>query len=364
MESRSSILVVDDEPDNFEVIDFLLFNEGYNLSYVNSGKEALNNLDILKPDVILLDVMMPGIDGLEVCREIKSDSRWHHIPIIMVTALNAKEDLARCLEAGADDFVGKPISAIELRARIRSMLRIKKQYNELETALASLESVLQLREDMSRMIVHDLRTPITSILMSVELLLRSQLDTKQRQKLERILVATQRLRFLTDDLLIIAKAEAGKMTLNRVEVNLSEMSLAAVSDLNEVLQEKNIEIVSDVPEASQNIWLDANLFRRVFDNLLSNALKFSPSSSQIHLKIDYPEAQGIQGRIRIYDQGSGISEEVKQRIFEKFEIGKFISTVPQTGLGLAFCKMVIEAHGGKIFVEDNSPKGSVFTVEI
>ncbi len=125
------ILIIDDEESIFEVIEGLLLREGYDLTYVSSGKEALNQIEEIQPDAILLDLMMPEMDGLETCQQIKANQRWCHIPIIMVTALSSKEDLARSLEAGADDFLSKPINSIELRARVRSMLRIKLQYDAL-----------------------------------------------------------------------------------------------------------------------------------------------------------------------------------------------------------------------------------------
>lgn len=128
---KHSILLIDDEESIFEVIEGLLYREGYNLIYIDSGKEALNRIDEIQPDVILLDLMMPEMDGIETCKLIKSNEGWRHIPIIMVTALSSKEDLARSLNAGADDFVSKPINSIELRARVRSMLRIKLQYDAL-----------------------------------------------------------------------------------------------------------------------------------------------------------------------------------------------------------------------------------------
>ncbi|MBK4732587.1 response regulator [Oxynema sp. CENA135] len=128
---QHSILLVDDEASIFEVIEGLLYREGYQLSYLSSGREALDRIDEIEPDVILLDLMMPEMDGIETCQQIKANQRWCHIPIIMVTALSSKEDLARCLEAGADDFLAKPVNSLELRARVRSMLRIKLQYDAL-----------------------------------------------------------------------------------------------------------------------------------------------------------------------------------------------------------------------------------------
>jgi len=360
----NSILIVDDELDNFYVLEILLLKENYQLTYAANGHEGLSLLEIIKPDVILLDVMMPEIDGIEVCKRIKSHPDWQHIPIIMVTALNSKQDLARCLEAGADDFLTKPVSAIELRARIRSMLRIKKQYDFLQETLNSLTAALQLREDMARMIVHDLRNPLNNIFLFSELLLLTNLEEQQIHKVDQVLIAAQHVRSLTDDLLVMAKVESGKITLNPVDIDLCYITQTVVSDFQGIAQEKNIQIVSDFPEVEKSVFLDVNLFRRVLDNLLSNALKFAPPQSQIRIQIEYLMELTTKVRIRIYDQGPGINEELRQRIFEKYEIGNLIKGVSQIGLGLAFCKMVIEAHGGKIFVEANQPQGSVFIVEI
>ncbi len=131
--SSYSVLVVDDEPDNFDVIEALLPSETYQLHYANCGKDAIASLDKFDPDLILLDVMMPDLDGIEVCKQIKLMSKWHAVPIIMVTALSGKEDLARCLAAGADDFINKPVHSLELLARVNSMLRIKRQHDRIKS---------------------------------------------------------------------------------------------------------------------------------------------------------------------------------------------------------------------------------------
>ena len=135
---KSSILVVDDEPFNFDVVDLYLRGLDYNLHYAASGKMALDCLDSYQPDIILLDVMMPEMDGIEVCKHIKSMPKWRTVPVIVVTALSTKDDLARCLEAGADDFISKPVNRIELRARVNSMLRIKRQFDSMDK-LAQLQ---------------------------------------------------------------------------------------------------------------------------------------------------------------------------------------------------------------------------------
>jgi len=353
----SSVLIVDDEPDNFDVIEALLFKDGYDLKFATSGTEAIERLPLYQPDVILLDVMMPELNGIQVCRQIKANFTWQHIPIIMVTALHSPEDLALCMEAGADDFISKPVGGIELRSRVRSMLRIKKQYD-------SLANVLRLREDLAHAIVHDLRNPITNILLSGFILQQTSLQPKQEEKVTQIMTAGQRLRMLTDDLLTIAKVESGKFTLNRVEVNCRELIQETLADFSDISQQKQIKLVFNPPSVEKTLLLDTNLMRRVLDNLLSNAIKFSPENSEVKIALDYPQNEETQVKIQVFDHGMGIKPEVQQRIFDKYEIGNVVEGVPQIGLGLAFCKMVIEAHSGHISVQDNSPQGSVFIVEL
>ncbi len=171
-----SILIVDDEPDNFDVIQSFLANEDYNLHYAISGEQAIASLDKFNPDVILLDVMMSGLNGLEVCKQIKAMSKWQSVPIVMITALSSKEDLSRCLAAGADDFVNKPMNGIELRARVKSMLRIKKQYDRLQSFsklqrhnINSLSKDLnEIRLDLAAEFSHEFDYPLDIILETTE----------------------------------------------------------------------------------------------------------------------------------------------------------------------------------------------------
>lgn len=356
METQPSILVIDDEPDNFDVVETLLDSENYQMYYAPSGQQALDRLKSFQPDVILLDVMMPDLDGLEVCRRMKADPQWQAVPIIMVTALTDKEDLARCLGAGADDFISKPVNGVELRARVRSMLRIKQQYD-------NVQALLKLREDMVNMMVHDLRTPLAGILLSTEILRYPDLSPqKQQQKVNQIAIAGRQLQSLIDSLLIMAKLESGKMVLNYTEVDLCALCMSAVADVEAIAAQKQLTLVSELPEPGGLVKLDAAIFRRVLDNLLSNAIKFSPSNSQVTLRAEYLEVG--RAKVQVADSGPGVPENLRQSIFEKYEIGTLMQEVSQIGLGLAFCKIAIEAHHGSIFIEDHHPRGSIFTVFI
>lgn len=356
MEKESIILIVDDEPDNFDVIDALLSQESYQLAYVSDADQALNLLETSLPDVILLDVMMPGISGIDFCKLFKANPQWAHIPVIMVTALSTKEDLVQCLEAGADDFISKPVNGMELRARIRSMLRIKKQYDRVQ-------GLLQLREDMVNMMVHDLRNPLAGIIFSVGMLKRAKLSPeKQQQKIEQIELSGRKLQSMIDSLLMMAKLEANKMVLNYQPTDLYEICTSAITDFQPIAQQSNLEIISDLPISSGSVSVDAAIFRRVVDNLLSNAIKFSPGNSQIFLKATYLKNSGA--KVQVIDSGPGVNQATKEIIFQRYEIGNFQEGVNQIGLGLAFCKIAIEAHGGSITLEDNQPKGAIFTINI
>lgn len=351
---RPSLLIVDDELDNFDVLETLLMREGYDLRYAPNGKTALAFLENSPPDAVLLDVMMPEMDGIEVCRRIKSSPLWNHLPVIMVTALTAKEDLARCLDAGADDFISKPVNAQELRARIRSMLRIKQQHD-------NLQSVMQLREDMVNMMVHDLRTPLAIILMAAFIMKMPDRTTEELDKnIDRIEQAGYQLQSQIDSLLLMAKLESGTMTLNRTSIDLQTLCMEAVDEFEGIASQRQVTLKAQLPPVGSLVTVDANIFRRIIDNLLSNAIKFSRLDSEVILEAEYLGSG--KAIIRVKDSGFGVNTAVKQSIFEKFEIGTFLENVPQIGLGLAFCRMAIEAHGGRITVEDNIPQGAIFSV--
>jgi DNA-binding response OmpR family regulator len=200
--NNQSILIVDDEPDNFDVLEALLGSESYQLHYVSNGQEAIDSLEVFNPDLILLDVMMPGLDGIEVCKWIKSLPEWEALPIIMVTALTDKEDLARCLKAGADDFISKPVNSIELRARVNSMLRIKQQYEKIksfsqlqESTINILETNLnELRGNLARSLPHELNTPLNGIFGAFDLLIDDRHDMSD-EEIDEILILAKKSAF-------------------------------------------------------------------------------------------------------------------------------------------------------------------------
>jgi signal transduction histidine kinase len=358
MGKQPVVLIVDDEPANFDVIEILLFKEGYQLHYLDSGAKAIAVCAEIEPDLILLDVMMPDLDGIEVCQRFKTNLRSQHIPIITITALSDKEDLARCLDAGADDFISKPINSTELRARVRSMLRIKFQYD-------LIQSTIKLREEMMQTIVHDLRNPLIGVILGCDTLKGLDVPERAKRRIEQISKTTEKMRFLIDDILTIGRIEANKLTLNLTKLDIVEIARSAIADLAPMAAQKQIQLVGSFTEDPAMVTVDRHLMHRVMANLIDNAIKFSPAQSLIRVNIEYlpqnPDRLDLV-KIEVIDSGAGVSTNQKQVIFEKYEVGNAATGVSQIGLGLSFCKMVVEAHHGSIYVVNNQLTGSIFTI--
>ena len=358
MGNKQVVLVVDDEPANFDVIEILLFKERYELHHKDNGADAIASLVEINPDIILLDVMMPDMDGIEVCQHLKSNRQWQHIPVIIVTALSDKEDLARCLDAGADDFISKPINSIELRARVRSMLRIKSQYDHIQ-------ATIMLREEMMQTIVHDLRNPLIGLVLGCDSLKSLDLPDRAQKRVNQIGKTIEQMRSLVDDILTIGRIEANKLILNRTKFDITELAKSAIADFETLATSNQIQLLGEFTTEPAYISGDMHLIRRVLDNLIDNAIKFSPQQSSIILRIKClpknPDRQDLI-KIEVIDCGIGISAEQKQVIFEKYEVGNIVMGISQIGLGLSFCKMMIESHHGAISVTNNQPKGSIFTI--
>ncbi len=364
--SPKKLLVIDDQIANFDTLVGFLESETIELVYASSGPKAFALLEKTKPDLILLDVMMPEMNGLEVCQRLKQDPRYLHIPILMVTALNTKSDLAHCLEEGADDFISKPFDRIELRARVTSLLRIKAQYDQLTHLIELREEALQNRENLSNMIVHDLRNPLLSMILGIEIVLKyvDKPDKQERMlnRLQQMLLSGKRLNNMINDLLLMAKLEAGKLSIQEVSTDLKEFSEQIISEFRAIANFYHVHLQANIPDQPHWIMIDEPLLQRIIDNLLVNAFKFSPSDGIVHLSIIPLTDKKLQ--VTVSDQGSGISDEKAGEIFQVFEVGETRKNVSQIGLGLAFCKMTVEAMGGTLTLAKNQPQGAVFTVTI
>ncbi len=362
--TKPHICIVDDNHMAREVIAEQLSVESYRVTQVTGGLELLQTFDTLKPDVILMDVMMPYVNGYDVCQEIKQDPARSYVPIILVTALNSRDDMLRGLGSGADEFLSKPVNGAELRARVRTMLRIKNQYD-------SLQSIMQLREDLAHMLIHDMRNPLTvATLYNNILLKRNQLTPRDKEYAILIRDSLRNLTGFLDEILTTAKMEEGLLKLTCSPKDIGRLIEDVVKGHQEVAQLQGFQLKLDLPEERRLTSIDPTLFKRVLDNLLSNAFKYAPDQSEITLRLRYLKSNNDRSatpsfRLQVMDQGPGIAPENYERIFNKYEVVTLKQAgQEQVGLGLAFCKLVVEAHHGRIYVTPNLPQGTVFNVEI
>jgi signal transduction histidine kinase len=370
--SGGCVLVVDDTPTNVRLLTGILKMAGYEVVTAASGAEALAVLSDIKPgagpDVVLLDVMMPDMDGFETCRRIKAAPATAYLPVVMVTALHEMPDRVRALEAGADDFLTKPVDEVEVAARVRSLVRVKRQRDDIDFAYAELRRAESQRDSLTAMLVHDLRTPLTAIIGPIEMLtaeLAGQLDETQSELFTMCSRNAHRLLSLVNDLLDVSKMESGEMNLQLADTDPAHLIKDAADQLAPLAQKSGIELVRDNQPGMPTLRADADLLIRVLVNLLGNALKFTRRGGTITLSAHVNgEEPAVTFAVR--DTGEGIPQESFERIFQKFGQveGRQGGQTMSTGLGLTFCRMAVEAHGGRIWVESELGKGSTFSFTI
>lgn len=270
------------------------------------------------------------------------------------------------LRDGDDNIIGVVGMFQNINERKQYEFALQEKNTELEKLLQLREETLELREDMSNMIVHDLRTPLTTITLAAGMINKYGDRVGQKtlilRKAGQILDSAKQLEKMIDNLLFMAKLEAGKMLFNLIPTDLHRLGSEVIADFELIANARDIDLYSELPNFGQTIPVDATILRRIIDNLMSNALKFSPSGGQVTLSLEYLPENRL--KVKVADTGTGISEAEKQKIFQKFEIGTLKRNVSQTGLGLAFCKMAVQAQGGTLAIVDNHPQGVIFIVEI
>jgi signal transduction histidine kinase len=356
--AASRVLVVDDDEKNRRLLRDLLSVHGYPVTEAVDGEDALRQVAETPPDVILMDVMMPKLDGFDTCRKLQSDARTAPIPVLLVTALHERADRLRGIASGAIDFITKPIDTAEVLLRVRNVLRAKHLYDQRN-------ELLRMRETLSDMIVHDIRNPLLAITLSARRLEKPCDPAAVPQLAGTILEQVQFIEHFVADLLTVSKMEQGHLPLQRARENLAELGRSALRKHQLLAESKDIRLELAAPDAPCLAEVDKSLFGRLLDNLLGNAIKFAPKGSPVILRITPAGASGTACRIRVEDEGPGIPISYRETIFDKFKILQSKDPeLPQTGLGLALCRMVAEAHGGRIYVEPRQPCGSAFTVEL
>ncbi len=359
--SPPNILVVDDTPANLQLLVALLSEHGHKVRPVTSGELALRAARASAPDVILLDVAMPGMDGYEVCRRLKADENLHDIPVIFLSAHTELDDRIRAFEAGGVDYISKPFRVEEVMARVNAHVTIRRQREQLESSYRQLRELERMRDTLTHMVAHDMRSPLLALNLSIDCIgtyVAAGKTGPVTPFLDNARLALQNLIRLVTQMLDVSRLESGEMKLVRVDADVPRLLEEAAGALKSAAGTRRLTVEGG---KGLTVRVDTDLIHRVITNLLANAIKFTRENGTVVLRA-VPD--GARVRIEVQDDGRGIAEEDQKRIFEKFGQVEGATSRAGYGLGLAFVRLAVEAHGGEAGVESEVGRGSRFWFSI
>lgn len=358
---KDQILAVDDSPDNLFLLQTLLEEEGYEITLAENGRVALEQIERSPPELVLLDVMMPEMDGFEVTKRIRSNPKLPFIPILLITAYD-HPSVVQGLDMGADDFIRKPVEVDELLARVRSLLRLKHSVDERD-------EIARQREDFVSRLTHDLRTPLVAADRILNLMQQGALGEIPPPVLEAIITMTRSNRNLltmVNTLLEVYRYEAGRKYLSFSAIPVQQVIEEVIQELSALARDKKLSLEYQTAKQLNSIVMSDRLeLHRVFTNLLGNAIKFTDNGSvTVRLRNSPKTSEGHQSWvvIEVEDTGFGISPEDQKQLFERFRQGSHKRS--GSGLGLYLSKRILEAHQGTIKVKSELGKGTLFTVKL
>jgi two-component system sensor histidine kinase/response regulator len=358
------VLVVDDQEPNRLLLHDLLQLDGYQVHQAANGLDALALAGSCDPDVVLLDVSMPGMDGFEVCRRLKADARTAPVPVLLVTALDQRAHRLEGIAAGANDYLVKPIDRGEVSLRVRNAVRMRVMHRTMQDQFHALQRLERMRDDLVAMLAHDLRSPLTGLRGFLELAqdnVRDHLAPGFVDMLSEAIRSVDQLNGMIGDMLDVSRMESEQLPLHSEHADLLELAQRAAASIGPppAFHLVHVRIAGD----AIRVQCDPALIQRVLLNLMANAVRFSPSHCDVMVTV-LPRDDGAC--ITVRDRGPGIALHEQERIFDKFaQAGAARTTrTRSTGLGLTFCRMVVERHGGRIGVTSAPGAGSEFWVEL
>ncbi len=392
--SGKKVLLVDDNPMNLGVVADYLGEQGFTILIARDGQSALEKASFAHPDIILLDVMMPGMDGFETCRRLKEDPATRPIPVIFMTALSETAHKVTGFEAGAVDYVTKPIQQEEVQARLVTHLRlheltehlealVQQRTAELEQAYQRLERLDQAKSDFISVVSHELRTPLT-IIDGYSQVLKDDALIRQHEQLQgqvdSILVGAKRMLEIINLVVDATRIDQGGINLHPEPISLYEVGTWAMLHFRQATQERQMQVSVDGLAQAPEVRADPDLLRRIFIQLLSNAIKYTPDGGSITLTAQAASGADGQAEVEIVvsDTGIGINPDEQELIFEKFyRVEKASLHTSSTtrfkgggpGLGLSIVRGIVQAHGGRVWVEspgrdEQTCPGSRFVIRL
>ncbi len=362
----ATVLVVDDNAENRALAEAILVDEGYTVLLATGGEQGVQLFDRERPDCVLLDVRMPGVDGFEACRRMRALEGGADIPIVFLTAQRDLDTFDNAQSTGADDFLTKPVRPAELALRVQAAVKLRRLGSEVREHYALIR---RQRDDLVRhelqkeqlmaFVVHDLKNPVNSIDLQAQLLARlPDLPARARGPIARIRDEARMQLRLVLDLLDISKSEEGRLVPNLTDVDLEALIAEVLAALQLRAADAGVTLASTLE--TKRVAADADLLLRVLENLVENAIRHAPEGTVVTVS-----AHAVQDGValRVADAGVGIPPEARERVFDRFVQLDRDSSSSRTGrgLGLAFCKLAIQAHGGRIHVEDAAP-GAAFCI--
>jgi signal transduction histidine kinase len=399
-----TILIIDDMPFEVKLLSIFLNKMGFKVLTAYTGKKGIQAAEVAEPDLILLDVVMPQIDGFEVCQQLKKHPKTQDIPIIFMTAHSTDiDDKIKGFELGAADYITKPFEHQDVLARINTHLKLhhlqqqlrlqnqqlrdeinrrkqaeqalQKERNELversvrlSEANAKLAHIARLKDEFLANMSHELRTPLNAILGFSECLqeeIYGSLNELQRKSLQTLEDSGHHLLDLINDILDLSKIEADKLTLQIGTVSVNEICQASLRMTKEAAYKKKIQVSTTIDYSLETIEADVRRLKQILVNLLSNAIKFTPEGGRVTLKVvTHLEEGWIDFTVR--DTGIGIPKKQIKHIFEPFtQVDGSLNRMQEgTGLGLSLVYRLTEMHGGSVSIETEEGKGSCFTISL
>ncbi len=374
--SSALVLIIDDDPQNLKLLSYTLSEAGYRVALANSGRVALESLQRRRPDLVLCDVVMPDLDGYEVCRQLKANPQFCDIPLIFLTSRTSTQDLLKGFQAGAVDYVTKPFSQAEVLARVQTHTALKQAQDTIKTKNAELEQLNQhltvLNQEKNQFLTlaaHDLKNPLSTLMLRAEIAEESLINFQPAERdqiqdfLHKVRYDAQCMHAIVSNLLEINRIESGGVKIRPSRFDAVEL----VQDLAERYQpsalRKQLDLDLTLPETSLDIITDRLLVYQIADNLLSNAVKYSPPGGQIQVSL---KQHATTAELIIQDQGPGFSLEDKSRMFQKFTRLSAQPTAGEssTGLGLSIVKQLTKLLKAELRLETEPGQGSRFLVNL
>ncbi len=348
------ILVVDDQPANIQVLGKL----GHEIIPATDGMTALKRLALRKPDLILLDLLMPDMDGYETCRRIKENPEWQNIPVVFLSAADDKDFIVRALESGGVDFITKPFNQAELVSRVRTQLALK-------SARDRLAQMAEDKDELLGILAHDLKSHLGGMEMSAQLLhdrIATHSDAKSQQLAENILRTSGQVLSFVKEYLANAAADHN-LSASPVQIGLADAAAATVRQYEEIARRKKITIQTELERSNTLVLADSTALDQVLDNLVSNAVKFSPPGKQVFVTVK-PAAGMVECRIR--DEGPGFTPEDQARMFHRYGrlSARPTNGEPSSGLGLSIVRKLVQAMNGQVTCESTPGAGATMVIRL